>query len=180
MKKFFIVFFTIISCDVIYCQKTVSDSLKFYEHKPTLGYLEREVRYEFPNTILSVGTAKSYIRALAYQNEIKYSLGININNANTLNNTVFLSYEELVEIIKAINVINMKSNSDLSKNYDYVDNRHVLSSDVIVGCLVDNQILNWYFNYLDNLVFKLYFTSFDQALKFFQRAKDKIDVLTSR
>jgi|688.fasta_scaffold262731_3 hypothetical protein len=196
MKKIAIIFFTIL-CSINTFSQVLKDTTSFENYKSTYGTLEREVRYKFPDLMSGLGATnyvKSYLKAIKIQNDVTFYFGITLVYSkspadlklptggslsyNTWNfRTVFLTYEQLKEIINVCNIINTKSTNDLTKKYEYVDNRLVLADDLIFGCEVENQTLNWYFRSDDFGISRYDFSNYEQVMKFFNRAKEKMEQL---
>ncbi|AYZ35479.1 hypothetical protein EGY07_07820 [Chryseobacterium indologenes] len=92
--------------------------------------------------------------------------------------TASIEYTDLVEVLKALKVLQAEVNSDISLNPDYLENKFVTVDGFQIGYYVDKGNVHWYISLekygSDNSLFIDKYETIETA---FSEAKTKIDSL---
>jgi hypothetical protein len=143
MKKLFLVsgllFFTII----VFGQDAKEANTKMDAFASKTGVIIKFVDYSLPNLNLTNGAAETKVRKLMSGGDIGYFYQISYEGRYDTK-TASIAYEDLVEVIKAIQTLKTEFASDKSSNPDYLENKFVTDDGFQLGYYVSNGKHNWY------------------------------------
>jgi len=141
------------------------------------GVIIKYIDYKLPNLKLTYGIAETKIRKLYSGQDVGYFYQISKKNEYGTK-TASIAYEDLIEVLKAIQSLKEASESDKALNPDYLENKFVTDDGFQVGYYVSKGKLKWYLvleKYgSGNTVFIYNFSTIETA---FNEAKTKIESL---
>lgn len=142
------------------------------------GTIIKFIDYSLPNLKLYLGgIAETRIRKLVSGTEVKYFYQISYEGKYDTK-TASIAYEDLLEVIKAIEPLKNSSKEDIELNPDYLENKFVTEDGFQLGYYVSKGKINWYLRLekygSGNTIFPSDFDSIESA---FNSAKQKIDEL---
>lgn len=142
------------------------------------GTIIKFIDYSLPNLKLYLGgIAETRIRKLVSGTEVKYFYQISYESKYDTK-TASIAYEDLLEVIKAIEPLKNSSKGDIELNPDYLENKFVTEDGFQLGYYVSKGKINWYLKLekygSSNTIFPSDFESIESA---FNSAKQKIDEL---
>ncbi len=132
---------------------------------------------KLPNLKCSYGTPETRIRKVTTDTESVYFYQIE-KNAQYSNSTASIAYEDLLEVIKAVKVLQTEVDKDAASNPNYLENKFVTVDGFQIGYYISKEKPKWYIKLekfgTDNTLFV------DEATtltKTFDDAKTKIEEL---
>ena len=142
------------------------------------GTIIKFIDYSLPNLKLYLGgIAETRIRKLVSGTEVKYFYQISYKGKYDTK-TASIAFEDLLEVIKAIEPLKKSSKEDIELNPDYLENKFVTEDGFQLGYYVSKGKINWYLRLekygSGNTIFPSNFDSIESA---FNSAKQKIDEL---
>lgn len=142
------------------------------------GTIIKFIDYSLPNLKLYLGgVAETRIRKLVSGSEEKYFYQISYEGKYDTK-TASIAYEDLLEVIKAIEPLKNSSREDIALNPEYLENKFVTEDGFQLGYYVSKGKINWYLKLekygSGNTIFPNDFDSIETA---FNSAKQKIDEL---
>ncbi len=144
MKKLFLVSGLLFLTIVIFGQNAKEANTKMDAFASKTGVIIKFVDYYLPNLNLTYGgVAETKVRKLMSGGDIGYFYQISYEGKYDTK-TASIAYEDLVEVIKAIQTLKTESESDKSSNPDYLENKFVTDDGFQVGYYVSNGKLQWY------------------------------------
>lgn len=178
MKKLFIVNGLLLISMVIFGQDTKEANTKMDAFASKMGVIIKYVDYSLPNLSLNYGgVSETKVRKFIIGSDIGYFYQISFKGQyNT--KTASIAYEDLLEVIKAIQTLKTESATDQSSNPDYLENKFVTDDGFQLGYYVSSGKLKWYLvleKYgSGNTIFINDVTTIETA---FNGAKEKIESL---
>lgn len=142
------------------------------------GVMIKYIDYEFPKIKLSgYLKAENKVRKIICGQEVEYFYQI-IRKGEYDTAIGSIAYQDLIEVIKAIQSLKIDSESDKTLNPDYLENKFVTDDGFEVGYYVNKSEVKWYVileKYgSENLITFRNVTELESA---FSGAKQKIDTL---
>jgi hypothetical protein len=143
MKKLFLVSGLLLFTIVVFGQDAKEANTKMDAFASKTGVIIKFVDYSLPNLNLTYGAAETKVRKLMSGGDIGYFYQISYEGKYDTK-TASIAYEDLVEVIKAIQTLKTESASDKSSNPDYLENKFVTDDGFQLGYYVSNGKLKWY------------------------------------
>jgi hypothetical protein len=144
------------------------------------GVIIKYIDYSLLDIKLTYGVAEAKIRKLYSGQEVQYFYQIS-KEGKYDTKTASIAYEDLIEVLKAIQTLKLESEEDQNLNPDYLENKFVTDDGFKLGYYVSNNKLTWYLvleKYgSGNTVFLNNVTDVESA---FNTAKQKIEELKIR
>ena len=141
------------------------------------GAIIKFIDYELPKLKFKTGIAESKVRKLISGGEVGYFHQISIKGKYK-NKTASIAYEDILEMLKAIQVLKKEALGDSQLNPDYLENKFITEDGFQLGYYVSKGKLGWYVvldKYgSDNTLFLNDPSNIENA---FQEAKTKIEGL---
>ena len=107
------------------------------------GVIIKFVDYALPNLGLTYGAAETKVRKLISGGEVGFFYQIS-HQGKYDTKTASIAFEDLVEVIKAIQTLKSDSEKDKSTNPDYLENKFVTEDGFQVGYYISKGKLKWY------------------------------------
>jgi hypothetical protein len=107
------------------------------------GTIIKFIDYALPDLKLTYGIAETKIRKFVSGLEIEYFYQIS-NEGKYNTKTASIAYEDLLEVIKAIEPLKNESVSDLASKPDYIENKFVTDDGFKLGYYISKGKLTWY------------------------------------
>jgi hypothetical protein len=179
MRKILTITFILILPLILHGQDAKDESSKIDLFASKTGVILKFIDYSLPNLKVSYGAAETKIRKFISGGDVGYFYQISYQGKYDTKKAS-IAYEDLVEVIKAIDTLKAESNSDKSSNPDYLENKFVTDDGFQLGYYVSEGKLKWYIvleKYgSGNTVFINDVSTIETA---FQEAKSKIETLKS-
>lgn len=177
MKKLSLITVFLLICTIVFAQeKDVSKMEKFASRT---GQIIKFSDYSLSDLKSRYTSLETKIRKVEAGGEVKYFYQI-IKEDEYDNKSASIAYEDLLEILKALDNLNKNSKNDAQSNADYLENKFVTEDGFQVGYYVKNGSVNWYLTLekygSGNTVF---IPKYSSILNSFKKAKDKIESLKS-
>mgnify|MGYP006087921007 FL=1 len=141
------------------------------------GVITKYIDYNLPNIKLTYGIAETKIRQLYSGQEIGYFYQIS-KEGKYDTKTASIAYEDLIEVLKAIQSLKEESEADKILNPDYLENKFVTDDGFKIGYYVSNGKVAWFLTLekygSGNTIFLNSVTDIETA---FNDAKTKIETL---
>jgi hypothetical protein len=108
------------------------------------GSIVKIIDYSESMLPLRFGHATTKIRKVATSNSIWYFLQI-IKPSEYNSKTASIVYEDLIEIIEALQTLKQESANDLLLKPEYLENKYISDDGFEIGYYVSKKKLNWFF-----------------------------------
>lgn len=166
-----------------YSQNSKKDSdklkTKIEQFSSQTGVITKFTDTNLSNLKASYAFAKTRIRKLN-SGDIKrffYQIEKSKKYGNT---TASIEYTDLLEVIKALNILKSEVNNDITENPDYLENKFITEDGFQVGYYVSNGKVSWYLKLekydSDSTLFIKDLASIELS---FKEAKNKIEELNN-
>ena len=143
MKKLFFLAWLLISSLVICGQNTKEANTKMDVFASKTGVIIKFVDYSLPNLSLTYGAAETKVRKLISGGDIGYFYQVSYKGQYDTK-TASIAYEDLLEVIKAIQTLRNELAADQSSNPDYLENKFVTDDGFQLGYYVSSGKVKWY------------------------------------
>lgn len=146
MKNLFLLLSIVLLSSNLFAQdaKDVKEeSTKMDAFASKTGTIIKYIDYSLPDLKLTYGIAETKIRKFISGPDIEYFYQIS-NEGKYDTKTASIAYEDLLEVIKAIEPLKNESVSDLALNPDYLENKFVTDDGFKLGYYVSKGKLAWY------------------------------------
>jgi hypothetical protein len=146
MKNLFLLLSIVLLTSNLFAQdaKDVKEeSTKMDAFASKTGTIIKYIDYSLPDLKLTYGIAETKIRKFISGPDIGYFYQIS-NEGKYDTKTASIAYEDLLEVIKAIEPLKNESVSDLALNPDYLENKFVTDDGFKLGYYVSKGKLAWY------------------------------------
>jgi hypothetical protein len=146
MKNLIVAFSIILFTSNLYAQEIKNvkeETTKMDAFASKTGTIVKYIDYSLPNLKISYGTAETKIRKFIIGTDTKYFYQIS-NEGKYGTKKASIAYEDLLEVIKAIEPLKKESVSDLVIKTDYLENKFVTDDGFALGYYVDKGSLTWY------------------------------------
>jgi hypothetical protein len=141
------------------------------------GTITKFVDTKLPNLKTSYGGAENRIRKISNGVTSAYFYQIK-KDGKYSNSTASIEYTDLLEVLKALNVLKVEVEKDIATNPDYLENKFVTVDGFQVGYYVSSSKATWYLKLekygSENTLFIDSSATIENA---FTEAKNKIDEL---
>ena len=141
------------------------------------GSIIKYVDFNLPNIKSSYNSSQTKVRKLISSGEVVYFYQISAQSKYGTK-SASIAYEDLLEVIKAINTLKSEASTDLILNPDYLENKFITDDGFQIGYYVSKGKLKWYIKLekygSDNT---LYIKDFSKIESAFIGAKSKIEEL---
>lgn len=107
------------------------------------GEIIKFIDYALPDLNLSYGVAQTRVRKMMVGGESKYFLQIS-SKGKYGTKTASIEYEDLLEVIKAIDALKESLISDQAMNPDYLENQFVTEDGFKLGYYVSKGKISWF------------------------------------
>jgi hypothetical protein len=107
------------------------------------GVIIKYIDYSLPNLKITYGVAETKIRKFVSGPDTEYFYQIS-KEGKYDTKTASIAYEDLLEVIKAIETLKKESGSDKALNPDYLENKFVTDDGFKLGYYVSKGKLGWY------------------------------------
>ena len=148
---------------------------KLDEFTSERGVILKLQDYKLPNVKLRYGTAESRIRRVKSGSKVGHFHQLTMKGKYG-SKSASIAYEDVVEIQKAIVVLEKEAQKDVAISSDYLENKFISEDGVELGYYVSKGELGWYIKLdkygTDNTLF---FKDLASVKATFQEAKDKIE-----
>ncbi len=119
------------------------ESTKMDAFASKTGTIIKYIDYSLPDLKLTYGVAETKIRKFISGPDIEYFYQIS-KEGKYDTKTASIAYEDLIEVIKAIETLKKESVSDKVLNPDYLENKFVTDDGFKLGYYVSKGKLAWY------------------------------------
>lgn len=143
MKKLCSLILIILFCSFLIAEDAKKSATKMNQFVSKTGSIIKFVDTNLPSLKLSYGFAEAKVRKVQSGGEIRYFLQIS-KEGKYDTKTASIAYEDLLEVIKALNTLKLESTNDFASNPDYLENKFITEDGFQVGYYVSGQNLNWY------------------------------------
>jgi len=143
MKKLLFVTGLLFFAIVVFGQDVKEANTKMDAFASKTGVIIKFVDYALPNLSLNYGAAETKVRKLISGGDIGYFYQISYKGQYDTK-TASIAYEDLLEVIKAIQTLKTESATDQSSNPDYLENKFVTDDGFQLGYYVSSGKLKWY------------------------------------
>ncbi len=126
--------FTYVSAQTIKSEETKMD-----QFASKTGAIIKFTDFNLSKIKLFIGAAESKVRKVQSNNEAKYFYQISYDKSKAA-----IAYEDLIEILKALEILKKESIQDLSNSPDYLENKFITDDSVQLGYYVSKGKINWY------------------------------------
>ena len=141
------------------------------------GVIIKFIDYSLPSINTPFGTAETKIRKFITGGVVGYFYQISYKEKYDTE-TASIAYDDLIEIIKAIQQLNEEAAKDVLDQKNYIENKFITSDGFQVGYYVGNGMANWYIQFekygSENTILINNFSIIETA---FNNAKSKIEEL---
>jgi hypothetical protein len=107
------------------------------------GLMVKIIDYNETMLPLSFGHATSKIRKIISLNKIKYFLQI-IKPSEYNSKIASIAYEDLIEVIEALQTLKQESTNDLLLKPEYLENTYISVDDYEIGYYVSKTKIHWF------------------------------------
>lgn len=146
MKNLFLLFSIVLLTSNLFAQdaKDVKEeSTKMDAFASKTGTIIKYIDYSLPDLKLSYGIAETKIRKFISGPDIEYFYQIS-KEGKYDTKIASIAYQDLLEVIKAIEPLKKESISDKALNPDYLENKFVTDDGFKLGYYVSKGKLAWY------------------------------------
>lgn len=143
MKRLLFVTGLLLFATITFGQDAKEANTKMDAFASKTGVIMKFVDYALPNLNLTYGAAETKVRKLMSGGEIGYFYQISYKGKYDTK-TASIAYEDLIEVIKAIQTLKTESATDQSTNPDYLENKFVTDDGFQLGYYVSGGKLKWY------------------------------------
>ena len=119
------------------------ESTKMDAFASKTGTIIKFIDYSLPDLKLVYGVAETKIRKIISGPEFEYFYQIS-KEGKYDTKTASIAYEDLIEVIKAIETLKNESVSDKELNPDYLENKFVTDDGFKIGYYVSKGKVGWY------------------------------------
>jgi hypothetical protein len=134
-----IIFFSALA----FAQDVKERATKFDQFTSKTGTTVKFIDYHLPDLELNYGAAESKVRKLISGNEARLFYVIS-KSGEYSTKTAAIAYDDLLEILKALNKLKMESSSDVASKPDYLENKFVTVDGFQIGYFVSKGKVQWY------------------------------------
>lgn len=125
-------------------QDVEEDATKMDAFTSKKGVLIKFIDYSLPNLNVIYGaTAEAKVRKIISGTDVAYFYQIT-SKGQYDNKTGSIAYEDLIEIIKALESLKNESTADARVNVDYLENKFVTSDGFQIGYYLSKGKVKWY------------------------------------
>lgn len=143
MKKLFCFIAIMFFLNFAYGQDIKKANTKMDAFVSKTGVLIKFIDYDLSDVHTTYKTAEAKVRKLISGGEIGYFYQISFESKYDTKKAS-IAYEDLVEVIKALDQLKIDSNSDKLLNSGYLENKFVTDDGFQVGYYVSEGKLKWY------------------------------------
>lgn len=143
MRKLLFVTGLLFIATVVFGQDAKEANTKMDAFASKTGVIIKYVDYSLPNLNLTYGAAETKVRKLMSGGDIGYFYQVSYKGKYDTK-TASIAYEDLIEVIKAIQTLKTESATDKSTNPDYLENKFVTDDGFQLGYYVSYGKLKWY------------------------------------
>ena len=177
MKKVLLILCLFATGIMVEAQTVKEEVSKMDAFASKTGVIIKFVDYSLPNLSLSYGIAESKIRKLISSGDTAYFYQIS-NESKYGTKTASIAYEDLLEVIKALETLKDESVNDAILKPDYIENKFVTDDGFQIGYYVSGGKTNWFLKLekygTGNTIFPKSVNSIEEALSI---AKAKIETM---
>jgi hypothetical protein len=124
-------------------QEQEEQNTKMEQFASKTGVIIKFIDYNMPNLKVSYGIAETRVRKIIRGQESKFFLQIS-KEGKYDTKTASIAYEDLLEVIKALESLQQETASDISLNPDYLENKFITDDGFRVGYFVNKNEVTWY------------------------------------
>jgi len=143
MRKAIVFVMLTIFAGISSAQDVQEEATKFQQFASKTGVIIKFVDYNLPDLSFMYGAAETKIRKLISGGEIGFFYQISYEGKYDTK-TASIAYEDLQEILKAIEKLSFEFSGDLASNPDYMENKFVTEDGFQVGYYVAGTRAAWY------------------------------------
>ncbi|ABQ06706.1 hypothetical protein [Flavobacterium johnsoniae] len=147
LKLRLFIFFTLLSCSDIISQETKNNSenvkTKMDVFNSKTGIITKYIDTKLSSLKTSYGNAESKIRKVVSGSISAYFYQIS-KQGKYGESTASIEYTDLIEVIKALKILQPEMEKDIALNPDYLENKFVTADGFEVGYYVSSGKANWY------------------------------------
>lgn len=141
-KQLFLAILMIVSLDI--CGQSVKESnTKMDVFASKTGVIIKFVDFSLPNLNLTYGAAETKVRKLISGGDVGYFYQVSYKGQYDTK-TASIAYEDLLEVIKALQTLRTELTADQSSNPDYLENKFVTEDGFQLGYYVSSGKVKWY------------------------------------
>lgn len=107
------------------------------------GSIIKYVDFDLPNLESTYNSSKTIVRKFIINGDIAYFYKISAKSKYGTK-SASIAYEDLIEVIKALNTLKAEASSDLILNPDYLENKFVTEDGFQVGYYMSKGKQSWY------------------------------------
>jgi hypothetical protein len=138
---FIIVGLSIISSSLAQEKK---EETKYDKFSSKTGKIIKYIDYHLPKMNNKYATVETRIRKLLSGNESTYFYQIEKSDSRAGDKTASIAYDDLLELLKALDVLKKESSKDLSSKPDYLENKFITTDGFQLGYFVQKDEIQWY------------------------------------
>ena len=143
MKKLLFVSGLLLFAMLTFGQDVKEANTKMDAFASKTGVMIKFIDYALPNLNLTYGAAETKVRKLMSGGETGYFYQISYEGKYD-KKTASIAYEDLIEVIKAIQTLKTESATDQASNPEYLENKFVTDDGFKLGYYISNGKLKWY------------------------------------
>jgi len=143
MKKLFFVAGLLFFTMAVFGQNAKEANTKMDVFASKTGVIIKFVDYSLPNLSHTYGAAETKVRKLISGGDIGYFYQISYKGQYDTK-TASIAYEDLLEVIKAIQTLKTEFSTDQTSNPDYLENKFVTDDGFQLGYYVSSGKIKWY------------------------------------
>lgn len=141
MKKLFLLYFLLMFTLCGQDAKDVETKMDMFASKT--GVIIKFIDHSLPDLPLLYGSAETRIRKLISGGEEEYFYQIS-KEGQYDTKTASIAYEDLLEVIKALQTLKIEAENDKAMNPDYLENKFITDDGFQVGYYVSRGKVTWY------------------------------------
>lgn len=130
-------------CPLSFAQDAKDVATKMEQFSSKTGTILKFIDYKLPDIKLNVGIAECRVRKITSAGETKCFLQIS-KEGQYDTKTASIAYEDLLEIIKALQTLKQETSSDAEINPDYLENKFITEDGFQLGYFINNGNIRWY------------------------------------
>lgn len=143
MKKLFSVVAIVLFSTIAWSQDVKEANTKMDVFASKTGVIMKYIDYSLPDLSLTYGVAETKVRKLIGGGDIGYFYQISYKGKYDTKKAS-IAYEDLLEVIKALQTLKSEGDSDIALNPDYLENKFVTDDGFQLGYYVSSGKMKWY------------------------------------
>ena len=143
MKKSISLFLMVLLFSMLFSEDVKKSATKIDQFSSKTGSILKFIDTNLPSLKLSFGVADVKIRKIIGVGKVGYFLQISKEEKYDTK-TASIAYEDLIEVIKALETLRLESSTDIALSPDYLENKFITEDGFQIGYYVSKGKLNCY------------------------------------